>query len=110
MDNMQNGMTTQNMHEHYIFRFDQLEKKIDKTNESIEKLVNVTLIGNGKPSILHRLDDVEKECFGCKIAKEKEAEERKADRKKMWFALGSMLFVFFLPKIWIGVKALIALL
>lgn len=103
---MQANMTTPSMHDHYIFRFDTLEKKVDKTNESIEKLVNVVLIGNGKPALTTRIESMERGCAECKLAKQHVAKDRKA----MWAAIGGVALVFFFPKIWLGVKAIIAFL
>lgn len=116
-------MSTNDMHEHYVFRFDTLEKKIDKTNSSLETILKTQQAdikelfayvkhGNGKPPILQRLEVVEGHIEDSRVARETEIAERKAeqaerkaDRKKMWYAIGSMLFVFFLPKLWLIGKA-----
>lgn len=105
MDNVVNGMTDP-VNAHYNFRFDQLEKKLDKTNDSIERLVDVVLIGNGKPALTHRIEKIE-------VAMEEQTnkrDEQHRERRAIWTALAILFITAALPKIIIAIKAMVVFL
>lgn len=85
----------QDLREFLNFHFEMLEKNVDKISHKMERVENAVFVSNGKPSILARLDSLEKQAA--------EAEEKvtrgRGERIALWTSVGIAILTVVAPKL-----------
>ena len=97
---------TGDRHEHYLYRFDQIDEKLGKIDVTLDKLNNYLFVGNGKPAMQTRIAEVEKQCNQCVTIR---ADNKKRNMALIFMVVSASLAVL-VPKLFVLFKYVIALL